>query len=87
MTKLLDQALEAVRRLPSDDQDEIARAMLHLAAQGEEPGAIAELDRRWAKVEAEQATVANEAVVQWLETWGTPAFKRWRISCLNLAAI
>jgi hypothetical protein len=32
MTKLLEQALEAVRRLPDDSQDQIARAMLHLAA-------------------------------------------------------
>jgi hypothetical protein len=32
MTKLLEQALEAVRRLPDDSQDEIARAMLQLAA-------------------------------------------------------
>lgn len=31
MTKLLEQAIEAVRRLPSDSQDEIARAILHLA--------------------------------------------------------
>ena len=31
MTKLLEQALEAVRRLSSESQDEIARAMLHLA--------------------------------------------------------
>jgi hypothetical protein len=30
MTKLLDQALEAVRRLPRDTQDEIARTMLEL---------------------------------------------------------
>jgi hypothetical protein len=37
MTKLLDKALEAVRRLPSDDQDEIARAMLRLAAGDDEP--------------------------------------------------
>lgn len=37
MTKLLDQALEAVRRLPSDAQDEIARAMLELAAGEAEP--------------------------------------------------
>jgi hypothetical protein len=32
MTKLLEQALEAVRRLPAESQDEIARAMLVLAA-------------------------------------------------------
>jgi DNA-binding TFAR19-related protein (PDSD5 family) len=40
MTKLVDKALEAMRRLPSDSQDEIARAILQLAAQGEEPEAI-----------------------------------------------
>jgi hypothetical protein len=31
MTKLLEKALEAVRRLPPDSQDEIARAMLTLS--------------------------------------------------------
>ena len=31
MTKLLDEALEAVRRLPSADQDDIARAIMQLA--------------------------------------------------------
>jgi Ca2+-binding EF-hand superfamily protein len=31
MTKLLEQAIEAVRRLPADSQDEIARTILHLA--------------------------------------------------------
>jgi DNA-binding TFAR19-related protein (PDSD5 family) len=31
MTKLLEQALEAVRQLPAESQDEIARAMLTLA--------------------------------------------------------
>ena len=31
MTKLLEQAIEAVRRLPEDSQDEIARTILHLA--------------------------------------------------------
>jgi len=35
MTKLLDQALDTVRRLPPADQDEIARAMLTLARSGE----------------------------------------------------
>lgn len=35
MTKLLEKALEAVRRLPADNQDEIARAMLNLANEGE----------------------------------------------------
>jgi DNA-binding TFAR19-related protein (PDSD5 family) len=40
MTKLLEQALEAVRRLLPDSQDEIARAMLQLAASGGEPEEI-----------------------------------------------
>ena len=31
MTKLLEKALEAVRRLPPDDQDEIARVIMQLA--------------------------------------------------------
>ncbi|MBI3418991.1 MAG: hypothetical protein HY053_02510 [Proteobacteria bacterium] len=35
MTSLLEEALEAVRRLPPDSQDEIARAMLALADDGE----------------------------------------------------
>jgi DNA-binding TFAR19-related protein (PDSD5 family) len=40
MTKLLEQALEAVRRLPPESQDEIARAMLHLATSNGTPEAI-----------------------------------------------
>ncbi len=38
---------------------------------------IAELDRRWAAIEAGQPTVPHTEVVRWLETWGTPAFKPW----------
>jgi hypothetical protein len=37
MTKLLEKALEAVRQLPPDSQDEIARAMLVLARGDDEP--------------------------------------------------
>ena len=40
MTKLLEEALEAVRRLSPDSQDEIARAMLRLAANDGEPEPI-----------------------------------------------
>ena len=40
MTKLLERALEAVRRLPADAQDETARAMLTLAGNEEAPEAI-----------------------------------------------
>ena len=38
---------------------------------------IAELDRRWAVIEAGEPTVSNDDVVQWLATWGTSAFKPW----------
>ena len=37
MTKLLEKALEAVRRLPANSQDEIAREMLRLAQGDAEP--------------------------------------------------
>ncbi len=40
MTKLLEQALQAVRRLPPDSQDEIARMMLSLAENEGEPEEI-----------------------------------------------
>lgn len=40
MTKLLDQAVEAVRQLPANAQDEIARAILDLAAASGEPEPI-----------------------------------------------
>ena len=35
MTKLLDQALEAVRILPADEQDDIARIILQLTGEDE----------------------------------------------------
>jgi hypothetical protein len=40
MTKLLEQAVEAVRRLPAATQDDIARAMLRLASPEDEPEPI-----------------------------------------------
>jgi hypothetical protein len=40
MTKLLDEALERVRQLPADSQDEIARTMLHLAEQERAPEVV-----------------------------------------------
>jgi hypothetical protein len=40
MTKLLEQALDAVRHLSPEGQDEIARLLLHLAKGNEEPEPI-----------------------------------------------
>ena len=41
MTKLLEKALEAVRRLSPGSQDEIARAMLHLTGGEKAPERVA----------------------------------------------
>jgi predicted transcriptional regulator len=43
-----------------------------------EAGEIAELDRRWKAFEAQGSVAANDDVVRWLQTWGTPAFRGWR---------
>ena len=40
MTKLLEKAVETVRQLPPNSQDEIARAMLTLAGEEGEPEEI-----------------------------------------------
>ena len=40
-----------------------------------EEQAVAELDRRWKASQAENATVPHEAVVEWLNSWGTPEFQ------------
>jgi predicted transcriptional regulator len=42
-----------------------------------DPEELAELDRRWAAIEAGEPTIPHDEVVRWLETWGTPAFKPW----------
>jgi hypothetical protein len=39
---------------------------------------IAELDRRWKKIEGGAPTIPHERVVRWLRTWGTPGFRAWR---------
>jgi predicted transcriptional regulator len=60
----------------------VAQLLAELVREAEaveaDPAEIAELDRRWAKIEAGEATVPHEDVVRWLNTWGTPAFKPWR---------
>jgi predicted transcriptional regulator len=37
-----------------------------------------ELERRWKAFEAQESVAANDDVVRWLQTWGTPAFRSWR---------
>lgn len=38
---------------------------------------IAELDRRWTKVEEGPPTIPHDGVVRWLRTWGTLRFRPW----------
>lgn len=40
MTKLLDKALEAIRKLPSNEQDKVAREILRLVEDDGEPEEI-----------------------------------------------
>ncbi len=66
MTKLLDRALTIVRRLPAENQDEIARAILHLAADAEpemiEPGHLQSVLQGLA--EAKQRQFASDEEIE-----------------------
>ena len=43
------------------------------------PDEIAELDRRWQKIEGGATTVPQERVVRWLRTWGTSRYRPWPV--------
>jgi hypothetical protein len=58
MTKLLDQAIEAARRLSPDAQDDIARLVLQLAGSDEPPPA-ALLPEERAAIAASKAAAAR----------------------------
>ena len=71
MTKLLEEALEAVRRLPMESQDEIARAMLALAGSGPEPERLTPDERaaiEWSKAAATRGEFASDQQVR--DVWG-----------------
>jgi hypothetical protein len=57
MTKLLDRALEALRGLPADAQDDIARVVLQLAG-GDEPVVVALSPEERASIAASKAAAA-----------------------------
>jgi predicted transcriptional regulator len=46
----------------------------------DDTAAALELDRRWKAFEAQQSVAASDDVARWLQTWGTPAFRSWRMS-------
>jgi hypothetical protein len=37
---------------------------------------VAELDRRWAAIEAGDETISNDAILRWLRMWGSPTLNR-----------
>ena len=59
MTKLLDQAIEAVRVLPPDEQDDIARLLLQLARDDAQPVALTP-DERAAISRSKEAAARGE---------------------------
>ena len=67
MTELLEQAVERVRALPSDQQDEFARVLLRLAGEGEpvyQLTAEEEADLIEAEAEIERGEIATPAEVE-----------------------
>jgi len=60
MTKLLNDALAAVRNLPSDEQDRIAHAMLRLTGADDEPPVALTADERSAIAASKAAATRGE---------------------------
>jgi hypothetical protein len=60
MTKLLDQALEVARSLPSDAQDDIARIILQLAGNDEVAAVVLSDDERAAIAASTEAANRGE---------------------------
>jgi hypothetical protein len=60
MTKLLDQALEVARNLPSDAQDDIARIVLQLAGSDETAPVALSADERSAIAKSKEAAARGE---------------------------
>ncbi len=60
MTKLLDQAVEVARNLPSDAQDDIARVVLQLAGADDGPPVTLSDDERAAISVSKEAAARGE---------------------------
>jgi hypothetical protein len=60
MTKLLDQALQVARSLPSDAQDDIARVVLQLAGADDGPPVALSTDERTAIAASKEAAARGE---------------------------
>lgn len=60
MTKLLEDALKAVRNLPADEQDNIARAVLRMTGTDDEPPVALSVDERAAIAASKSAAARGE---------------------------
>jgi predicted Rossmann fold nucleotide-binding protein DprA/Smf involved in DNA uptake len=56
--------------------DDTAMALKQRAA--ERGLSVPELVAELVTLEAQGSVAANDDVVRWLQTWGTPAFRNWR---------
>lgn len=69
---------DTLKRCAADRGVTVGELIAELVPVTSDAAGIAELDRRWNSVEAGEATVPHDEVARWLETWGTPALRRWR---------
>ena len=60
MTKLLEQAIDVARNLPSDVQDDIARVVLQLAGTADAPPLVLTNEERAAIERSKQAVARGE---------------------------
>jgi hypothetical protein len=66
MTKLLDEAVNAVRRLPADAQDDIGRFLLELASETPlDPDEIAAIDEAEAEIARGEGLTGEELKAFW----------------------
>lgn len=66
MTKLLDEAVNAVRRLPADAQDDIGRFLLELASEKPlDPDEIAAIDEAEAEIARGEGLTGEELKAFW----------------------
>jgi hypothetical protein len=66
MTDLLEQAIDAVRRLPADTQDDIGRFLLELASDAPlDPDEIAAIEEADAEIARGEGLAGEELKVFW----------------------
>ncbi|MGE0752268.1 MAG: hypothetical protein AB7K64_16965 [Variibacter sp.] len=68
-------ALETRAAAEGVSVDRMINTLLSLQSSAEDE--LAELERRWAAVQAGERTIPHSDVVRWLKTWGTSDFASW----------